>query len=145
MNMLWPQLHKLWNDATRSSEMGKGRVVQPVSRFGFSLQTQTNGGRGYVQLRSPNPNFAPSYGLLNFKSLTVASVLCANRIPYTPSVDFSFPGTTSPDLSNVFTTEPLMRQETLSPFTCIAISCVTGCPVPAALCTASFASRRPFN
>ncbi len=32
------------------------------------------------------------YGLVTFESVTVASVLCANRIPYTPSADFSFPG-----------------------------------------------------
>ena len=88
---------------------------------------------------------ASSYGWVTFKSVTIASVLCANRIPYTPSVDFSFPGTTSSDLSNVFTTEPLMMQETLSPFTYIAISCVTGCPTPGAWCTASLASRCPFN
>ena len=31
--------------------------------------------------------------------LTVASVLCAKRMPYTPSVDLSFPAETSADLS----------------------------------------------
>ena len=37
--------------------------------------------------------------LVTVSPVTVASVLWANRIPYTPSVDFSLPSMTSVDLS----------------------------------------------
>jgi hypothetical protein len=39
------------------------------------------------------------YGFVTASPDTVASVLCAKRIPYTPSVDLSFPAVTSADLS----------------------------------------------
>ena len=66
-------------------------------------------------------------------AVTLPSVLCANRMPYTPSVDFSFPAPTTADLSYDATVVPLMAHETESPFTDIAICCVTGWFFPAAL------------
>ena len=54
------------------------------------------------------------------------SVLWAKRIPYTPSVDFSLPAVNNSDLSKLATTLLLIEHETLSPFTVIAISWVTG-------------------
>ena len=41
---------------------------------------------------------APRYGFAAASPVTVASVLCANRIPHTPSVDVSFPAATNSDL-----------------------------------------------
>jgi hypothetical protein len=40
-----------------------------------------------------------AYGFVIFRSVTITSVLCANLIPYTPSVDLSFPGLTNCALS----------------------------------------------
>src|SRR5262245_34743157 len=72
--------------------------------------------------------------------VTVASVLCANRTPHTPSVDLSFPAATTSDFGYVATTVPLIAHDTLSPFTETAISWVTGWPGPAAFLTAGFAA-----
>src|SRR5262245_3215414 len=85
------------------------------------------------------------HGLVIVRPLTSASVLCANRMPYTPSVDLSFPSATSFDLSYEATTVPLIAHSTLLSFTDKAISCVTGSPGPAARFTAELADHRPFN
>jgi len=37
------------------------------------------------------------YGCVTVSPVTIASVLCANRTPYTPSVDLSLPAPTTPD------------------------------------------------
>ena len=37
------------------------------------------------------------YGCVTVSPVTIASVLCANRTPYTPSVDLSFPAVTNAD------------------------------------------------
>src|SRR4051794_37228418 len=63
-----------------------------------------------------------------------------------PSVDFSRAACTTSAFGYVPTTVPLIAQLTLSPFTESAISCVTGWPLSAALCTASLVPPpRPFN
>src|SRR5215467_6857368 len=93
---------------------------------------------------SPRKSHGSPQGLVRVKPVTIASVLCAKRRPYTPSVDLSFPLLTSADRSYVPTTVPLIAHSTLSPFTDRAISCVTGCPWPAALFTAPWAVPRPF-
>jgi len=74
----------------------------------------------------------------------MASVLCAKRIPYTPSVDLSFLSATRADLSYVATTVPLIAHATLLSFTDRAIYWVTGSPGPAARFTAELEDHRPF-
>ena len=91
--------------------------------------------------------YCAAYGNGNFivRGFGPAAFQMNGRGAPAPSVDFSLPAVTRSAFSSVFTTVPLMMQETLSPLTCMAISCVTGWPTPAALCTASLASRRPFS
>ena len=62
------------------------------------------------------------HGFVTDNPVTVPSVLCANLIPYTPSVDLSFPAVTKSAFLYVPTTVPLIEQVTLSPFTDTAIS-----------------------
>src|SRR5262249_60286995 len=45
-----------------------------------------------------------NYCFSTVSPVTVASVLCANRIPHTPSMDLSFPAPTTSDLGYVATT-----------------------------------------
>src|SRR5438552_10724859 len=66
-------------------------------------------------------------------SLIVLSVLCSKRMPYTPLVDLSLPAVTSGGLSWLATTLLFIAHSTLSFFTEIAISWVTGSPTPAPL------------
>src|SRR6267378_120567 len=86
------------------------------------------------------------YGFVRVKPETRPSVLCAKRMPYTPSVDLSLLVPTTSALLYVATTFPLIAHSTLSPFTDSATSCETGRFGPGALCTASLASPcRPFS
>ena len=48
--------------------------------------------------RAPSRLAGGPYGCVTVSPVTTASVLCANRTPYTPSVDLSFPAVTSADL-----------------------------------------------
>lgn len=50
----------------------------------------------------PTPFFdrddlASGHGCVTVSPVTIASVLCAKRTPYTPSIDFSFPAPTTAD------------------------------------------------
>jgi len=71
----------------------RGRLVS-VSNDGFEIQT----GKGQ-RINNVKLSFDDGYCFVTPNPVTVTSVLCANRSPYRPSVEASFPGDTSADLS----------------------------------------------
>ena len=50
---------------------------------------------GISRPKTQDPGPQTSYFFVIFKFVTVASVLCAKRMPNTPSVDFSLPAATT--------------------------------------------------
>lgn len=77
----------------------RGRYPQLAVRVGASRAGEAipNERGARPSSRAPPSWFGPSYGCVTVSPVTIASVLCANRTPYTPSVDLSFPAATSSD------------------------------------------------
>jgi hypothetical protein len=81
---------------------GLGAVpLVPLSERGGGLGVRWHGCSTppYPSLLRVEAKVWLNYGFVTVRPVTRASVLCAKRMPYTPSVDLSLPAVTSADLS----------------------------------------------